>query len=353
MNELVTLRKIEQSKLAIREVKSLDEIKKVIDQGEALKAYAKSAQMSAEIQADIAELNLIAERRLGEISAGMKTVKGKRTDLCTNNTEVTKTKTLSSVGIDIHTANKAEKLAEIDEDVFNDLLKTSRKNAIPKTDIEKIARMEPEKQRAVADKISAGMARAVSEAERQIKLETVKENLEDISAKKAKAIQGVFDVIVIDPPWKMKKIERDVAPNQVEFDYPTMSEDELAELKIPAAGNCHIFTWTTHKHLPSALRLLEKWGFKYVCTFVWHKNGGFQPFGLPQYNCEFCLYAHKGSPQFIDFKNFFTCFNAGRTGHSEKPEIFYETLRRVTAGRRLDMFNRREIKGFDGWGNEA
>ena len=52
VSELVTLRKIEQSKLAISEVKNLDEIKTLIDQGEALKAYARSAQLSAEIQAE-------------------------------------------------------------------------------------------------------------------------------------------------------------------------------------------------------------------------------------------------------------------------------------------------------------
>ena len=181
----------------------------------------------------------------------------------------------------------------------------------------------------------------------------VKENLENISVKKAKALKGVYDVIIIDPPWEMEKIERDERPRQTGFDYPTMGEKELGELKIPAADNCHIFTWTTHKHLPMALRLLEKWGYKYVCTFVWHKNGGFQPFGLPQYNCEFCLYARKGTPQFVDFKNFFTCFQADRSKHSEKPELFYDMVRRVTAGRRLDMFNRREIKGFDRWGNEV
>jgi hypothetical protein len=36
-----------------------------------------------------------------------------------------------------------------------------------------------------------------------------------------------FGTIVIDPPWEMEKIERDVRPNQVAFDYPTMSVGEI------------------------------------------------------------------------------------------------------------------------------
>jgi N6-adenosine-specific RNA methylase IME4 len=186
----------------------------------------------------------------------------------------------------------------------------------------------------------------VAKRENEAKLAAVVE-------REVEAPTGLYDVIVIDPPWDMKKIERDVAPDQVNFDYPTMSEADLAQLTIPADDDCHVWLWTTQKYLPMALRLLEAWGLKYVCTFVWHKPGGFQPMGLPQYNCEFALYARKGSPKFVSTKALPTCFTAPRGAHSEKPEDFYQMLRRCTGGRRLDMFNRRAIAGFDGWGNEA
>jgi len=196
-------------------------------------------------------------------------------------------------------------------------------------------------------------AESISAATRELRRRQQVAELEAIEAKEAKAIAGVYDVIVIDPPWPMAKIERDVRPNQAAFDYPTMSEAELSELVVPTADDCHVWLWTTHKFLPMALRLLDRWGLKYVCAFVWHKPGGLQPIGLPQYNCEFCLYARKGSPRFVDTKAFSTCFEAPRGAHSEKPEAFYDLVRRVTAGRRLDMFNRRHIEGFDTWGKEA
>jgi N6-adenosine-specific RNA methylase IME4 len=204
----------------------------------------------------------------------------------------------------------------------------------------------------LADKVASGEL-TLAEAVRTVKRAAVVEQLESVTARAAKAAAGVYDVIVIDPPWPMEKIERDERPNQVAFDYPTMSESELAALTVPCADDAHVWVWTTHKFLPMALRLVETWDLRYVCTFTWHKPGGFQPIGLPQYNCEFAIYARKGSPTFVDTKAFPTCFEAPRGKHSEKPEAFYDVVRRVTAGRRLDMFNRRMIDGFDGWGKEA
>ena len=165
-----------------------------------------------------------------------------------------------------------------------------------------------------------------------------------------------YNVVVIDPPWPVKKIKRKVAPNQVDMDYKTMNLKDIAAIKPPMAKEgCHLFLWTTQKYLPSALDIIKKWGCRYILTFVWHKPGGFQPFGLPQYNCEFVVYARYGSPpKFSSLKAFPACFNGKRGAHSEKPEEFYSMIRRVTEGcTRLDMYNRRQIEGFDGWGDES
>jgi N6-adenosine-specific RNA methylase IME4 len=188
---------------------------------------------------------------------------------------------------------------------------------------------------------------------REIKRADVLADLESIETKHAKAIQGVYDVIVVDPPWPMQLMELEARPNAVALPYPVMQEDALRALSIPCADDCHVWLWTTHRFLPLALSLLDTWALKYVCTFVWHKDNAYQPLDLPKYNCEFALYARRGAPKFVDFKAFNVCFNAPSGAHSEKPSSFYDTVRRVTAGRRLDMFARRAIAGFDSWGNEV
>ncbi len=222
---------------------------------------------------------------------------------------------------------------------------------IPKKDVEKLIEIKQEAPEFIEPVLKGEIT--LSKAIQETKRKQVIEKLNNIETKEVKELEGIYDVVVIDPPWPIEKIERDIAPNQVKLDYPTMTIDEIKELKIPCADNCHVWLWTTQKYLPAAFEILELWNLKYVCTFVWHKPGGFQPFGLPQYNCEFALYARRGNPQFIDFRDFKLCFEAPRTAHSEKPDLFYDLIKRVTAGRRLDMFNRRKIEGFETWGKEA
>ena len=215
----------------------------------------------------------------------------------------------------------------------------------------------PEEQRA---EILALPKREIARTIKEIRQELADKNAQERAKVREEALslalpEGKYRTIIIDPPWDMHKIERDLRPNQTGFDYPTMTEDQLSTFDVGGAAydDCHLYLWTTQKHLPVAFRLMEKWDFRYIFTMVWHKPGGPQPFGLPQYNCEFVIFGRKGGFGFLDTKAFPTCFQAPRREHSRKPDEFYDLVRRVSPGPRIDIFSREERDGFDTWGAET
>ncbi len=302
---------------ALAEATTIQDKKHLVDMSAAAEVYARRQGASGELQTEIHAfhidtLRLLGEamketpRRTGEHSTGGGSSGSKRVPL------PDAPPTLADLGVSKKTSSLVQKLAGLPPEQF--------------------------------EQVKAGTA-SIAQAIHEVTRTKYPRQAPSVP-------NGKFSVIVADPPWDMQKIEREVRPNQVGFDYPTMTEEDLKQISLPAADDCHLFCWTTHKHLPSALRIIETWGFHYVLTMVWHKAGGFQPVGLPQYNCEFILYARSGTPKFIDTKQFFACFEAPRREHSRKPDAFYDLVRRVTDGRRIDMFSREKREGFEQYGNE-
>jgi len=196
---------------------------------------------------------------------------------------------------------------------------------------------------------------SINKAYRAVKKQKSETELAKTAGQKVKLPKGKFHTIVIDPPWPMAKILRDVRPNQVGMDYPTMSVDEIAAFPVPdmAYKNCHIYLWTTQKRLRESFDILDAWGFRQLFTMVWHKPGGFQPVGLPQYNAEFILFGRKGVLPFIETKAYSTCFAAPRREHSRKPDEFYELVARVSPAPRIDVFSREQRDGWETFGNDT
>ena len=173
---------------------------------------------------------------------------------------------------------------------------------------------------------------------------------------KTLAEMGKFATVVIDPPWPLAPIGLKAHGwSELPIPYQTVSLQDIAAFPVGAtlADDAMLFVWTVNKYLPDTFGLLAEWGCRYTFTMTWVKGGGVQTPVTPCFNSEWVLVGRKGKPKFTDTKAFATANYWPRAGHSAKPEGFYDLLRRVTPGPRLDIFGRRRIAGFESWGNEA
>lgn len=334
---------LERCRTELAQMQDLASVLEIRDRAVAIRSYMKAKDDARESQNSAACIASLAEARAGQLIAdGQKEGSIRTSGAPKGNTNAKPDKTnipskedcpkvgpasLDEIGVDNHQSSRFKLAAEV-------------------------AEKDPE----WFDKYRDECSKTGKDFTQQAVIRRGKElRNKETAAVKVEAPKGLYDVIVMDPPWPMKQMETEMRPqpSNVGFDYPTMTEGELSSLTVPSANDCHLFLWTTQRFLPMALRLVPVWGFQYSCLLVWHKTKGMQPLYLPYFNCEFAIYARKGSPKFKTTKDFKTCNQWLSTGHSRKPDEFYALLRRVTEGKRLDMFNRRKIEGFEGWGNEA
>ena len=179
---------------------------------------------------------------------------------------------------------------------------------------------------------------------RKLKIE---KQIEEIT--RLKPVAGVFDVIVIDPPWEMEG-EYDPDSRRAIPPYPTMPLNEITHIKLPAAPNCILWLWVINRHIHDGFHLIEHWGFQYKNILTWAKD----KFGIGdnlRNQTEHCLLAFKGQPIFTGERST-TLLNAPRTSHSVKPDAFYELVDKTCYGRKLDYFSRKQREGWDSYGDE-
>ena len=167
--------------------------------------------------------------------------------------------------------------------------------------------------------------------------------------------QGKFRTIIIDPPWPVKKIIREVRPNQEEeLDYPTITIEQIKALPIRQLvydEGSHVYLWVTHKFLPIAFEIFKSWSINYECLLTWVKNVGFTPYSW-MYSTEHILFGRIGSLEVLE-KGKRLDFTGKVREHSRKPDEFYELVKKVSPEPRLDMFSREKREGFESYGNEV
>jgi len=223
-----------------------------------------------------------------------------------------------------------------------------RATELTKTDALKLARMEPEEQKALAEKIASGAAKSVVDAKRLVAKENTHETQPLVTGAK-------YRVVYADAPWKYGNQLADnygAAANH----YPTMSIEELCALPVAkmTEDNAVLFLWTTSPLLEECFEVIRAWGFKYKTSFVWDKV----KHNMGHYNSvrhELLLVCTKGSCTPDVPKLFDSVVSWERTAkHSEKPEIFREMIDTLyTHGAKIELFARKPVPGWQTWGNQT
>lgn len=162
--------------------------------------------------------------------------------------------------------------------------------------------------------------------------------------------QGVFDVIIADPPWEYYLPLR----GSPDMHYSTMTTEDICQLKVPSAEDSILFLWATNPKLEDALKVMKAWGFEYKTNMVWVKD----KVGTGYYfrgQHELLLVGKKGKiPTPLEHTRPSSVLEATRKEHSRKPEIAHKIIERMYPNRSyLELFARSKRQGWMSWGNDA
>ena len=300
---------------AVDEAQTVPALKSVRDRAEAIRKWAKSAGAGLQAQNWIADKKIVCERKAGDLLAQDIPHQGGRKPL--HDASVLR---LADMGIGETQSHRWQREASVEEGEYRAYVQTCDETETELT--------------------SAGVLRlAYALIERP--------PLTDPAV-------GTYRTVIIDPPWPMQKIEREVRPKQGQaLDYAVKSVDEIAAWKAQnfmAEDGCHVYLWTTQRFLEDAMRIMEGWGVRRECVLVWNKNVGITPYSW-MYNAEFVLFGRVGNLPLLK-NGEKVVFDGKVREHSRKPDEFYDLVRLVSPEPRIDVFSREAREGFEQWGDE-
>ena len=174
---------------------------------------------------------------------------------------------------------------------------------------------------------------------------------------------GKFKTIVADPPWKyanrmgtgrdLRKGRKYKIGHNIGVSYDSMTLEDICSLPVEGCADeaCHLWLWTTNRHLECGFRVMEAWGFKYLTPIHWVKPAGIGAWFINV--SQTVLFGYKGKCKFPleRYKR-----NVIMTGppkrHSEKPEEVFDLIESISPPDRLEIFARKERPGWTTIGNE-
>ena len=335
MNALV---KLEGAVRMLAEAGTLEEVKHVHDIAQAAAEYARAARLGLEAQNSAAEIKLRAERKAGEMLAGLERATPQMANLSglpmsTVGHGLTEyAAVLSDTDTSRQAAARWQKIATLPDDRFEEYIAETKAERAELTTTG-ILRFERE------------LARAAVAQERQ-------------SAPPLP--DGKYRIFYADPPWSYGN-SGVIGPTDnyghVHRHYPSMSIAELCAMgpavRDMAEDNAVLFMWVTSPLLEECFDVIRSWGFKYKTSFVWDKvRHNFGHYNSVRH--ELLLVCTRGSCTPDNLKLYDSVQTIERSDtHSEKPGEFRDMIEELYEyGGRIELFARVSTDGWEAWGNE-
>lgn len=177
-----------------------------------------------------------------------------------------------------------------------------------------------------------------------------------------------YQIVLADPPWKYYG---DPNKNQAAGKhYSMMSYEELKALPVRSimAKKSIMFCWTTSSKMAETCKLIEDWGLHYRGVFqVWVKTNaegkvihgqGIRP-SFTKPTAEYLLVAStmkegRAYPLLTESMPNVVLLKRPGNIHSRKPSEFRKNITDLLGDlRRVELFARESIDGWDAWGNEV
>jgi N6-adenosine-specific RNA methylase IME4 len=298
---------------AIAPIKGIKQLKTIRDQAEVIKAYLKKIGAGFAMQNEAAEIKIDAQRDMGLLLKGL--VKAGRLRRGRPSKKTHDALFLKDLDLEDTESSRCQMLAQMPEKEFSRHKQEVFEKALELT--------------------TAGLIQAWKALLRAAEIDTLDDTIV--------TPEGTYSVIVLDPPWPYGT-KYDPKSRRVANPYPEMSLEDIAALEIPAADDCILWLWTTHKFMRHSFPLLDAWGFRDVAILTWLKH----KIGIGAWlrsQSEFCIMAVKGNPK-VKLTNQTTIIQAKAKEHSRKPDEFYSLVESLCVGKKAEGFSREKRKGW-------
>lgn len=315
----------------LAEAKTIDEVRLIRDQAALLQGYAKKQRWCLEMQNDVAEIKVRAERRAGEMLAEMAKDVGGRPPKTYCNVQQVSTSTLTDLGIERTQSHRWQTIASLPDETFEahvSRVKASATGELTSAGVLKLAKQlraqqpsDPGHEPPPGDDGGPRVVASLSEL---------------VSAGRK------FRTVYADPPWRYgNQGTRSATGNH----YGTMTVDEICAEPVAAlvGDDAHLHLWTTNAFLFDARRVIEAWGFEYKSCFVWVKP----QMGIGNYwrvSHEFLLFGLRGATPFLS-RDEMSWAALNRSEHSAKPDAVRHKVEKVSPGPYLEMYGRQYTPG--------